>query len=191
MNSSKPRIALYLATLVCLLALLALPTQTRAQDRAIHWGNYDIEVAVQRDGTLQVTESQRLVVDSGTFRTGSRTFDTGDFGRVRSVSVSEDGQPYERGTDDPGTFIADDDGERFSLSYVFRNPSADEHNMTISYTIAQSLEEDGDIAALEWHFFCDGSSCPAIDAGTLSLSLPAGVDESDTETNTSGAPVTA
>ncbi len=110
--------------MLCAMALLA-PSVGHAQERAIHWERYDINVAVESDGTMRVVETQHLVIDSGTYRTGSRSFATGAFGRIRSISVSEDGQPYKRGTDDPGTYVAGDNGEQFSLAYVFRDPDRD------------------------------------------------------------------
>ncbi|CAA9357838.1 MAG: hypothetical protein AVDCRST_MAG93-7461, partial [uncultured Chloroflexia bacterium] len=174
-----------------LCALIIPVSVAEAQDRALHWERYDIAVSVGADGNLRVVETQHLVIDQGSFRTGSRSFTTGSFGRVRSVSVSEDGQAYTRGAEQPGTFSASEDGERFQLAYVFRDPQAAQHTMTIAYTVAQSLIANGDEALLEWNFFCAESSCPRIDSGSLTFQPPPGVSPANLGTTTAGAAVTA
>ncbi|CAA9234580.1 MAG: Beta-propeller domains of methanol dehydrogenase type [uncultured Chloroflexia bacterium] len=178
-----------LLLLVLLLPMLLVPAIASAQDRALHWERYDYTVDVEPDGDLRFTERQVLVVDQGSFRTGSLGFRTGEFGRVRGVEVSENGEPYRRGADQPGTYTASDNGERFELNYVFRDPNARRHELTIVYTVAQALAASGDQAALDWDFFCSSEGCPRIDAGAVEVRMPAGTDGQSIEANVGGAPV--
>lgn len=158
--------------IICFVAIL-LPGFAAAQDRAIRWDRFDIAVDVQPNGDLQFTETQRLLVDSGQFRFGTRTFKTGDNGRVRGVQVSENGRSYRPGSDQPGTFTASDNGQQFNLRYFFLDPNATTHDITVQYAVGRALVDNGGQAQLSWSFFC-ASGCPRIDNGSVTIRLPEG-----------------
>lgn len=161
----------YVVGLVVLLLGLLAPGLALAQERAIRWERYDITVDVRPNGDLRFTETQRLVVDQGEFRFGARSFDTGERGQVRDVSVSESGQEFRPGQDVPGAYSGADDGEQFRLTYYFLDPTARTHDITVSYTVARSLIPAGEQVRLEWPFYC-AAQCPRIDSGAVTIRVP-------------------
>lgn len=179
-------------TLVTFLFILMTlcPFQVNAQDRALHWQRYDVVVAVQSNGDLRMTETQILDIDSGTFRFGTETFKTGQYGRVSDIQVSEDGQNYEKGSNnEPGTYSASDDGEQFNVRYNFRDATATSHTITIAYTVARALVLQGDQVQLQWNFFCSTSGCPKINDGSVTLQYPTNVPQSQRINSVSGVTV--
>src|SRR5919199_28421 len=176
-------------TFLLLLALmLLLPLQVAAQTRSIHWERFDIAVNVQDNGDLGFVETQRLVVDSGSFSFGTRSFNTGASGRVRNVQVSESGQRFRAGSSQPGTFTASDNGSQFSLKYYFLDPAAARHEMTVSYVVGRALASDGKQAQFAWNFFC-ATGCPRIDAGSVTVRLPKSGNSAEISASASGAGV--
>ena len=173
--------------LVGLILGLLFPWTATAQDRALHWERYDYDIEVLPNGDLRFTETQVLAIDRGSFRFGTLSFDTGEYGRVRNVAVAENGEPYLRGSDQPGTFVASDDGEQFRLTYVFRDPNAQQHPMTISYTVGRALVAEGDRVDLTWNFFCGAEGCPPINAGSIRVRFPGDVDAALLDVRASGA----
>ncbi|MBA3943598.1 MAG: hypothetical protein H0X37_03450 [Herpetosiphonaceae bacterium] len=177
-----------LRLLIAVVALLAwLPTLASAQTPQVHWTNYDYQINVAKNGDLEFTESQRLVVDSGSVHKGSLHFDTGNYGRVRQIQVAEDGQPYQRDTTGAtGTFSGDDNGTRLQVDYYFRDPLATQHTMTISYIVGQAIRLDQGQPLLQLKLFCQGSSCPATNAASAQINFVAPIQPSELQTQTSG-----
>lgn len=157
--------------MLCLI-LGILPTSVLAQTPTVHWASYAYDVVVQRNGDLLFTETQELVVDSGTLRKGRLQFNTGADGRVRQIEVREGSQRYNRSdTGQPGTFNGTDNGQQAVIDYVFQDSGASRHTLTISYIVSQVLRGSQDQAALRWNFFCGSASCPRIDATRLTVNF--------------------
>ncbi len=173
---------------IAVVALLGwLPALVSAQTPQVRWGNYDYQINIAKNGDLQFTEAQRLVVDSGPIHKGSLHFDTGNYGRVRQIQVAEDGQPYQRATSGAtGTFSGDDNGTRLQVDYYFRNPLAAQHAMTISYIVGQAIRLDQGQPLLQLKLFCQGSTCPPIDAASAQVNFAASIRPADLQTQTTG-----
>ncbi|HEX6287991.1 MAG TPA: DUF2207 domain-containing protein [Herpetosiphonaceae bacterium] len=171
--------------------LLVLPATALAQTAPqLHWQQYDNIVEIQQDGNVQIREQQVLVVDRGPARGMNRTFETGNFGRVTNIRVSEDGQLYQRRDGrDPGTYSGSDDGSQANIRVNFRDPDAQRHTITIQYTISRSLVADNNQAVFDWNFFWSGSSAPEIRNGSVVLRFPGTVGANQLKVDTSGVPV--
>lgn len=91
------------------LMLLVLPATGLAQTTPrLRWEQYDNVAEIQRDGSVRVREQQVIVVDQGPLNGMTRTFPTGDNGRVSNIRVSEDGQAYRPGSNQRGTYEGGD-----------------------------------------------------------------------------------
>ncbi len=168
------------------LAVLVGPQLALAQAPQVHWSSYEYVVAVQPSGDLQFTETQTLVVDSGTLRRGTLKFNTGTAGRVRSIAVSEDNEAYQRSSGGaPGTFEGSDSGTQASITYYFRDPTRTSHTLQISYIVSQALRDSGGRAALAWNFFCSGT-CPRADQASVTVEFPQTVASAALEATATG-----
>ncbi len=174
-----------------LLILLVFPITALAQTSPqLHWEQYDNTVEIQVDGSVQVQEQQVLVVDRGPARGMTRTFATGNAGRVSNIRAYEDGQLLQRRDGrDAGTYSGTDDGDQATIRVNFRDPNADRHTITIQYTIKQTLIAANDQAILSWRFFVQGSGMPEIRSGSVVLRFPDTVNTSRLNLKTSGVPV--
>src|SRR5215472_19090207 len=97
-----------LLTLVpLLLAVLIAPATALAQSsgKSVSWQNYDADLTIQSDGSLNVTETQTINF-SGTFQSGYRVIPTDRTSGIDNIRVSEivNGatQPYAPGQGRPG-----------------------------------------------------------------------------------------
>src|SRR5438094_9094739 len=98
--------------LIALLALpiavvMAAPQTALAQTKSFHMDRYDADIAVNQDGSLDVTETLVYVYDAGSFHRGSRNIPLNRTEGISSVQVDEDrgGQPilYQETNYDPDT----------------------------------------------------------------------------------------
>lgn len=176
--------------LIWVFALLLLPVTAWGQSTIkLHWQQYDTIVDVQRDGSLRFQEQQVLVVDQGPLRRMTRTFQTGSAGQVSQIRVTEDGQPYSPGTNNPGTYSGSDDGSNANITLFFRDPTLNRHTFTIEYTIKNTLIGQGNQATLDWNFFWQGSNAPEIRAGSVTINFPQQVNGSELQASVSGPAV--
>jgi hypothetical protein len=77
--------------LSCLLVALAWassPTLAGAQQRSVGWERFDVDFAVQSDGSVQVTETQAIRFQ-GTYQQGFRLIPTDRVTAIDDLSVSE------------------------------------------------------------------------------------------------------
>lgn len=166
------RIATLLFVVGALLAPVVLPSAAHAQAPQVHWRQYAYVVAVQPNGDLRFTETQTLVIDSGTVRKGTLRFNTGDYGKVRDIVVAEAGQAFARGTDErAGTFSGSDSGPNVAITYFFRDPAARQHTITISYLVTDALRTMDGAVALRWNFFCGNNGCPRTDQASVAVNF--------------------
>ncbi len=97
------------ALLLALVASLGLTVSTGAQpaSRSVSWQRYDVDLQIQADGTLAVTETQAITF-TGTYQQGYRLVPLDRATGANNVSVAEvtNGQmlAYTRGTGQPQTY---------------------------------------------------------------------------------------
>lgn len=170
-------------------ALLLLPAIAAAQQNQLYWERYDNFVQVQRDGSVRVREQQTLVVSDAARNRITRSFATGTAGRVTNIRVTVDGQQYRPGNAQPGTFSGNDTGEQAAITVYYADPSVDRHDITIEYTLQNTLIERGDQAVLNWNFFWSGANVPPINGGSVELTLPQPVAAQNLQLAADGVPV--
>jgi hypothetical protein len=100
-----------LAILMALVAALGLTVTAGAQtaSRSVSWQRYDVDLQIQPNGSLAVTETQTLAFD-GTYQQGSRLVPLDRATGASDVSVAEvtNGQTVAdtRGNGQPNTYSA-------------------------------------------------------------------------------------
>lgn len=167
--------------LILLALLLSLAPAALAQTKTFHWVNWDIDVALQPDGSLNVTETQTLNFMGAPFTFGFRSIPIGRAGNndgVTSVSVREDDLVYtQSGSNAPGTFEVVEQGDEAVINWYFE-PALGEHTYTFSYTVEGAVRvgtaEEGSGDQIFWTVL--PSDHPArIDSSVTTITLPEGV----------------
>lgn len=182
------------------LALLGLSTAVEAQARSLYWKRLDVDIVVQPNGDMRITETNDIVFEGGPFRFGYAYIPPGRWEDIRDVSVSDEtGRVYQRGS--PGTPYTysterDEDGN-FVIRWDFPATSDSEHTYRLEYTVVGGLRYYEDNNQVWWKAIPSDHDYP-IQASTVTVHLPPGatVLRSKTDPNehlaavTSGAPAT-
>jgi DNA-binding beta-propeller fold protein YncE/plastocyanin len=184
---------------VVLLALLAtslmptgLPDGTRAQsDKSVVWDQIDVIVELREDGTLAVSERDRVDFRGGPFRQWYRNLhlvwaDHYDNVRVGEV-VGDRVEPYayvapDRFTDDvPNTYTAERVGAYLRISWSFPETTSRPRTFALNYDAVGALgtydQTDRPFQQLNWTAVSQEltESAPVNEA-TLTIILPRAVD---------------
>jgi hypothetical protein len=67
-----------------------------AQERTLYWDRIDVEIQIEKDGSLAVAESLGYVFD-GAWRGGYRTLSWKGLDSISDIELSEEGRPYQPG----------------------------------------------------------------------------------------------
>src|SRR5690606_11559488 len=109
-RNKRWRLPLLLLFIIILLAGLALASTASAQVKTYYWERLDVDVQVQENGDLLVTERQVLNFSGAPFSFGFREIPTGNNGNndgVDNFSVQEGDIQYEESSSrEPYTFRA-------------------------------------------------------------------------------------
>src|SRR5690349_9434032 len=89
---------------LALTAGTAVAASAQSATRSVDSPRFDVDVQVQQGGNLLVTETEQIAFHGGPFQQGSRRISLQDTEGIRDVQVAENGQPYRRGENTPGTF---------------------------------------------------------------------------------------
>lgn len=171
--------------LIALLALITLflifAPATRAQTKTFNWTNWDIDMALQPDGSLIVTETQTLNFQGEPFTFGFRSIPVGRRGNndgISNVSVREGDQVFtESFSNAPGTFELVNNGDETRINWYF-DPAIGEHTYTFSYTVHGAVRagtmEEGSGDQIFWTVI--PSDHPArVDSSRVTITLPEGI----------------
>ena len=167
--------------LILLALLLALAPTALAQTKTFHWVNWDIDVTLQPDGSLDVTETQTLEFAGAPFTFGFRSIPIGRSGNndgITNVSVREGDLVYsESFSNAPGTFEVVEQGDEARINWYFE-PALGARTYTFSYTVLGAVRtgtsEEGSGDQIFWTVI--PSDHPArVDSSTTTITLPDGV----------------
>lgn len=131
----------FLIPLFLLFVLFAIPTPTRAQVKSFYWERVDVDIHLQDNGDLRVTEEQTLVFSGGTFTFGYRTIPHGISGGndgIEDISVREGAIQYEPSYDSDYTFIVDRSGSEVKVNWYFPATQG-RHTYTFEYTVKSAV----------------------------------------------------
>lgn len=139
-----------------------------AQDKTLEWTRLDVDIAVQPNGDLRVTETNVINFTSGTFTFGYRDIDRSRLVSVSDVTATDGGK-----TARFETSIAD--GGKFRIKYFFNTPARNEtRTLVLSYLVkgATRYYPDGD--QVYWAAVYADRNGFAVLNSTVTVRLPAG-----------------
>ena len=162
-------------------SLLAIAPPALAQTKTFHWVDWDIDMALQPDGSLEVTETQTLNFIGEPFTFGFRSIPVGRQGNndgISNVSVREGDLVYtESSSNQPGTFEVLDEGGETRINWYFE-PALGQNTYTFTYTVNGAVRtgtsEEGSGDQIFWTVL--PSDHPArVDSSRTTITLPEGV----------------
>jgi len=162
------------ALIAAFVALFFLAQPAAAEERI---RGFDSQIAIQRDGTLDVTETihvqvENVAINHGIFRDFPTRYGAPGGRRVKVgfhlVSTSLDGQP------EPATVETLGNGVRIRIGSADRIVPPGEHSYTIRYQATRMLGRFKDYDELYWNVTGNGWDFP-IDRATATITLPSPV----------------
>ncbi len=170
-----------IALLFLALSLLILAPAVMAQTKTFHWENWDIDMVLQPDGSIDVTETQTLNFIGEPFTFGFRSIPVGRQGNndgITNVSVREGDFVYtESFSNAPGTFEVVDEGGETRINWYFE-PALGNNTYTFNYTVNGAVRtgtlDEGSGDQLFWTVL--PSDHPArVDSSRTTITLPEGI----------------
>jgi uncharacterized membrane protein len=171
-------VLLLAAFVVGLLAAVAPPLAQDAAAQRLYWERYDVTIDLRPDGTYAVREEQAITFTSGTFREGYAVIPLGRVERIDNVQVFENGQPYERGRSQPGTYSVSTSGGELEILWWFAPATNETRNFSITYDVTGNLRVYGDREQLWWRAI-DTDFAADIRDVTVTVNLPQPVAQED------------
>jgi uncharacterized membrane protein len=171
--SAKPRAVIILLTVIM---LLGLSTSAEAQSRSLYWRRLDVDIQVQPNGDMRITETNDIVFQGGPFRFGYAAIPPGRWDQIRDVTVTDEtGQVYQRSTSEsPYTYYTDrDEDGNFVIQWYFPSTRDREHTYIIAYTVVGGLRYYEDRNEVYWKAIAPDHDYP-IQSSTVTVRLPPG-----------------
>ena len=141
------------------------------------WQNYDVDLAIQPDASIVVTETQTIAFN-GTYQQGYRLVPLDRTNGVTDVSVAEivNGRAvqYSRGSGQPGAFAAGVGNDGLQIDWWFPPTTNSVRTFVLRYTAngAIRIYDGGD--QLQWRaIYSDRAGL--VGAGAVTVHLPADV----------------
>jgi hypothetical protein len=184
-SSRRIGLLIFLVTLVSL--FLAKPAG--AQAKVYYWESFDVQVSVQDDGSLLVTEVQTLNFSGDTFTFGYRDIPINSYGRndgITDISIREGDIIYQESSSQAQyTFETMTSGNVLTIWWYFP-PALGTHAYTLSYRVLGGVRTEPSGNQVYWNAMpADlGSS---IYAGRVLMSVPEAIQILSTTASVGGA----
>lgn len=163
--------------LIVLLAAVCVPIVQAAPTASLSWTRYDVDIVVNTDGTLTVTEIQTIRFSGGqSYRKGFAVIPQAR-GSISNVKISEGTQVYSpSSSQQPNTFTTDtNDNGDLEIVWYFQPTRDSTHTYTLQYTVREGLlyyPKDG-YDRLQWKAIAPDHDAP-IAASRITVQLPSG-----------------
>lgn len=133
--------------LVILLLVFCIGITESAVSKSFTIPEIRVEVAVQSDGTVRITE-YRTYVFEGTYTWADYRLPFREFSAIKDVRISEDGNPFiNENSEEPGTFLVQQSDNQIRVKW-FYNAENESRTFAVSYTL-----EDAIVIGPEWSQF--------------------------------------
>lgn len=154
--------------LLCLLVALSLPTVAGA---AKHYQaeHYDVDLVVQEDGSLVVTETIVFHFEGGPFTYVFRDLAYNEIDAIDRLQASMDGHEMSQGTGPGHAEI--EAGDPLKVTWHFAPTSDSTHTFTLVYRVQGALRQLGDADPLIWRAIPEEHDYD-IGSSTITLSFP-------------------
>jgi hypothetical protein len=167
------------AVLALLVLVLAAVPAALAQTQSLYWERFDVDIAVQDDGNLLVTESQTINFTSGAFHEGFAELSTTNTDGITDVTLSENGQPYDRRSSscclDEGEYAVEDTGSG-SLQVIWNMGRTQNETRTfeLSYVVRGAIRRYDEGNEFQWNAIPPGMRDFDVRASTITVHAPPG-----------------
>jgi len=136
--------------LLTLLNLAAAPQLPQRQDKSVTYERYDVDIAIQADGSLLVAENYRLRFE-GEFHTGFAEIPLDHVSNIVDVQVREGDRVYDEGGSGPGTFTTMHGYDNIRVEWEYVPTSGTEvRTFTVEYRVLGGLWVYPDVDWLAW-----------------------------------------
>lgn len=172
------RMTLLVVLLIAASLALVAPDDAAAQD--LRWERYDVTIDLHEDGSFTVSEDQIINFTSGTFSEGFAEIPLARVEDISNVRVFADGQPYERGSGEPGTYDVNVLGGVAEIVWWFPEASNETRNFTIQYDVQGGLRvyDETNREQLWWRVIDQEFTAPVgVVTGTLNLPQEVAVED--------------
>ncbi|HEY4720555.1 MAG TPA: DUF2207 domain-containing protein, partial [Anaerolineae bacterium] len=168
------RAALIGLVLACLLTGVAQARGTAS----LSWPRYDVDIQINTDGTLTVTEIETIRFSGGSYRKGFAVIPQ-KHGSISNVTVWEGNQRYQlSGSAQPHTFtIETNESGDIEITWYFPATSNSTHTFNLQYTVRDGLlyYPDKKYDRLQWQAItADPDRQGVIAASEITVHLPSG-----------------
>ncbi|MCL4861924.1 MAG: DUF2207 domain-containing protein [Caldilineaceae bacterium] len=168
------------ATLVAV--LLLIPTSVaHAQEKSLVWERFDVDMVVNKDGSLDVQEHQTIRFTQGSFTSGYRDIPVANFDYLDQWAITDDqGNTYVRrdGSREPYTFSVEESGRQYVILWYFPETRNTSVTYTLRYRVHNGLRfyEGGD--QVWWKAIYGDRAFPVL-AGRVRVVVPDGAQISE------------
>jgi hypothetical protein len=172
--------AIFAAIILLVVASLgaSLPALAQGAARSVAWQRYDVDLAIQSDGSVNVVETQAIQF-TGTYQQGYRLVPLDRTTGAHDVSVAEviNGHfvPFARGSGQANTFSSSSGTDGLQIDWWFTPTTNTVRTFEVRYTVtgAVRIYDTGD--QLQWRaIYADRDS--AIASSSITVHLPSDVD---------------
>lgn len=159
------------------LFFLTLVLSTSVQAKEYEIPELKIEVQINEDGSLTITEHRTYVFD-GSFSWANYRLPKMGYSGIRNIQVSEDGQSFTNlNTEEPRSFLVEESDEAFNIKWFFR--AEDEtRTFTLTYTLDDAIVIGPDWSEFFWTYAASGRE-KSTDQIDILVQLPTNVSGAD------------
>jgi uncharacterized membrane protein YgcG len=178
----------WLAVVLPVAGFAAAPHSALAQTNEFHMDQYDAEITVNADSSLNVTETLIYVFDSGSFKRGLREIPLGRVDSITGVSVVETtngsstdyrettfNEDDERDAGVPETFGTKVSGDTLRIRWIFPETTSGTRSFRVSYHVTGAMRVYDDRDELQWKAIPPDWQGD-IDRSSVTVNLPDNVD---------------
>ncbi len=176
------------------MTLAVAPRSAFAQSQQFHMDQYNSDITINQDGSLDIVETLVYVYDSGSFHRGTRYWLTNRFDSITNIQVAEiipgptnsvplinyrqsSYDPDDSKSGEPGTFGMTTEGNRFKVRWVYDYVSNTSKAFRLSYHVTGGVKVYSDRDELDWYAIPQDWSSP-INRSRVQVTLPQGMDAS-------------
>jgi len=155
-----------------MLLVLVLTAATPPQQQSVAYERYDVEIDLQGDSSLVVTETYRIRFE-GTFQQGFAEIPLDHVEDVSDVHLWEDDREYTQGGSGPGSFVLTDEYDSLFVDWTFTPTEGSEvRTFTLQYRLAGGLWVYRDRLLLSWDAVPADRSGVPVEAARFTVHLP-------------------
>ena len=166
---------------LALIALVAAPAVplAHAQSQSLYWERYDVDITVQENGDLRVTETQVINFTSGIFREGFAELSTYHTDGISDISVSENGEDYTGYSNscclDDQEFAVEREAESVYVTWHMGRTQNETRTFVLAYTVEGAIRRYDQGNEFQWNAIQPGMRDFDIRESTITIHMPPGV----------------